>query len=132
VSENHFLHAKIGMTEFWGKPAFTDYSEERLRRWSRYPQLPWKSLEAAGVVPDLILIDGRFRVACMLECLTHLDDQSATICFDDYFDRECYTVVERFADMVDRAGRMAFFRKKPDMDLRACNEVLKEHYGELL
>ena len=102
VSENHFLHANIGLTEFWGKPAFTKYSPERLRRWSRYPRLPWKSLEAVGVVPDLILIDGRFRVACMLECLIHLNDQSTAICFDDYFDRESYTIVERFADKVVR------------------------------
>jgi hypothetical protein len=132
VSENHFLHANIGLTEFWGKPAFTNSTAGRLRRWSRYPQLPWKFLESDGVVPDLILIDGRFRIACMLESLTHLDDQSTTICFDDYFDREAYSIVERFADMFDRAGRMALFRKKPNFDLQACNEVLTEHYGELL
>ena len=132
VSENHFLHADIGVTEFWGKPAFTNFSAGRLRRWSRYPQLPWKFIEAVGAVPDLILVDGRFRIACMLECLTHLNDQSTVICFDDYFDRESYTIVERFADMVDRAGRMAFFRKKQDMNLQACYEVLREHYGEPL
>ncbi len=132
VSENHFLHANIGLTEFWGKPAFTNYSAGRVRRWSRYPQLPWKYLKTAGVVPDLILIDGRFRVACMMECLIHLKDQSAIICFDDYFDRESYTIVERYADMVDRAGRMAIFRKKTAVDLQDCHEVLREHYGEVL
>jgi hypothetical protein len=132
VSKNYFLYANIGLTEFWGKPAFTNYSAERLRRWSRYPQLPWESIEAAGVVPDLILIDGRFRVACMLECLLRLKDQSATIYFDDYFDRESYTIVERFANMVDRTGRMAIFRKNPAMNVAACAEVLRDHYGELL
>jgi hypothetical protein len=132
TAEKHFLHANIGMTEFWGKPAFTSYSEGRLRRWTRYPQMPWKHLEAAGLVPDLILIDGRFRVACMLECLVRVKDKSTAIFFDDYFDRESYSVVERFADMVDRAGRMAIFRRKPSMDVQACNEVLREHYGELL
>lgn len=94
--------------------------------------MPWKHLEAAGLVPDLILIDGRFRVACMLECLVRVKDQSSAIFFDDYFDREPYSVVERFADMVDRAGRMAIFRRKHSMDVQACNEVLREHYGELL
>ena len=132
VSENHFLHANIGLTEFWGKPAFTNYSAGRLRRWTRYPQLPWKALQAAALVPDMILIDGRFRVACMLECLIQLNDQSTLIYFDDYFDRASYAIVERFADMVDRAGRMAIFRKKTSMDLEACNEALREHYGELV
>jgi hypothetical protein len=132
VSENHFLHANIGMTEFWGKPAFTNHSAGRLRRWSRYPQLPWELLEAAGEVPDLILIDGRFRVACMLESLIHLKDQSALIFFDDYFHRKPYAIVERFADIVDRCGPMALFRKKAAMDLQACNEALREHYSELL
>jgi hypothetical protein len=132
ASENHFLHANIGLTEFWGKPAFTNFSAARLHRWSRYPQLPWKFLEPAGMVPDLILVDGRFRVACTLECLMHLNDPSTVICFDDYFDRDSYTIVERFADMVDRAGRMAIFRRKTAMDRQACNRVLREHYGELL
>lgn len=132
LSENHFLHANIGLTEFWGKPAFTNYSAGRLRRWSRYPQSPWKFMEAAGVIPDLILIDGRFRVACMLESLIHLNGQSTLICFDDYFDRDSYSIVERFADMVDRAGRMAIFRNKTTMDLQACHEVLREYYGDPL
>lgn len=131
-SDNHFLRANIGLTEFWGKPAFKNLSAARLQRWSRYPQLPWTTLKRDGVTPDLILIDGRFRVACMLECMIHLNGQSTTICFDDYFDRQSYSVVERFADMVDRAGRMAIFHIKSDLDLQACNEVLQEHYGDLL
>lgn len=131
-SENHFLHANIGLTEFWGKPAFTNLSSARIRRWSRYPKMPWKVLESAGVIPEVILIDGRFRVACMLECLMRLEGPSTVICFDDYFDRESYSIVERFADMTDRAGRMAMFRRKSAMDLKACHEVLWEHYGELL
>lgn len=131
-SENHFLHANIGVTEFWGKPAFTNLSLARLRLWSRYPQIPWEAFKATGECPDLILIDGRFRIACMLESLVHLNGQSTIICFDDYFDRDSYTVVERFAQMVDRAGRMAMFRKKESMDLPACKEVLQEHYADLL
>ena len=131
-SENHFLHADIGLTEFWGKPAFTNLTPARLQRWSGYPQLPWKSLNTAGVIPDLILIDGRFRVACMLECLIRLDGRDTTVCFDDYFDRESYAVVEQFADLVDRAGRMAVFRKKKSLDVEACNRVLREHYGDIL
>ena len=65
-------------------------------------------MEREGVSPDLVLIDGRFRVASFLVSAL-LAQEGCTILFDDYFDRPNYHVVEKYLKPVRKAGRMAEF-----------------------
>ena len=58
---------------------------------------------------DVILIDGRFRVACFLYSLIHSKKDSIII-FDDYFDRPWYHIVEEVVCLNDKCGRQAFFK----------------------
>ena len=60
------LHVDIGLTEAWGAPLMHTPTPERVARWRRYPRAPWIAL-ARLPGPHLVLIDGRFRVACALE-----------------------------------------------------------------
>ncbi|XWV24949.1 hypothetical protein QJ856_gp0832 [Tupanvirus deep ocean] len=60
---------------------------------------------------DLILIDGRFRVACALNLFNEINENTV-IAFDDFFNREHYHIVLEYYDVVERVGRMAFFKKK--------------------
>jgi hypothetical protein len=53
------VHINIGQTKEWGYP--TDKSN--LLNWYEYFIKPWQILSYANISPDLILIDGRFRVA---------------------------------------------------------------------
>src|SRR5665213_1804730 len=93
------IHANIGLTQMWGMPVFTKPTRRRVRRWEGYPRAPWRYFRALGQEPDLILIDGRFRVACVLESLLSLSpcSQCQILC-DDYVGRPQYHVVEQFAD----------------------------------
>jgi hypothetical protein len=96
-------HVNIGTVGDWGHP--TDNSRH-MDYW-RYPATPW--LEVAGhAPPDLVLIDGRFRVACCLMTLIYAQP-GTKILFDDYRPREHYHIVERFMQPVDQIGRMAIF-----------------------
>jgi len=55
------------------------------------------------------LVDGRFRVACVLKALRMLSHERGwTIVMDDYGDRPQYEVIAEFAE-IDRliGGRMA-------------------------
>ena len=63
-----------------------------------------------------MLVDGRFRVACVLESLLSLSPLSETkILLDDYVDRPEYAVVEEYAD-VELVGRMAVLHPRRLVD----------------
>ena len=61
---------------------------------------------------DLILIDGRFRVACCLKCFDVINE-NCFIAFDDFLNRNYYHVVLDFYDIFDkREERMVILKKK--------------------
>jgi hypothetical protein len=102
VFEAHYVD--IGPTKEWGWPI----DSSKASQWPRYCQAPWKSLGARRSRPDLVLIDGRFRVACFLATLLNADFGTHVL-FDDYFDRPHYHLVEAHLRPVERAGRLAHF-----------------------
>jgi hypothetical protein len=125
------IHVNIGLTERWGKPVFTTPTPRRLSRWQKYAQSPWAYLRSRGLEPDLILVDGRFRVACALESLLNLSAESrCRILIDDYASRPYYTLVEEVADLVEKQGRMAVFQKRSDMDRDRCQVLMERHYAD--
>lgn len=94
----------IGPTGNWGVP--TD--KTMAVRWPRYCVDVWDELRLADASPDLVLVDGRFRVACFLASLIFAKE-GCTILFDDYVDRPQYHMVENFLRPASIAGRMAEF-----------------------
>ena len=98
-------HADIGPTREWGNPA----DRSKVHMWPRYCSSIWERIANERLPqPDLVLIDGRFRVACLLSTLL-MGQPGARILFDDYFDRPAYHRVEAWAKPITRAGRMAEF-----------------------
>jgi len=107
------LYVNIGFTREWGQPVFRAPLPARLARWRQYYQKPWVSLNQAGHVPDLVLVDGRFRVACALISLQQLaSNPNAILIVDDYVGRDWYLEIERFGEMIEVIGRMAVFKPK--------------------
>ena len=99
-------HVDIGKTGAWGKPFKTDGA----LNYHSYPMSVWDSEDFRQ--PDVILIDGRFRVACFCTTLLRLK-QPATVLFDDYEDRERYHIVERLFKPVEKHDRIAVFEIQP-------------------
>jgi hypothetical protein len=62
--------------------------------------------------PDLVLIDGRFRAACLSAVLLRTR-KPTTVLFDDYADRPHYHGVEKLARKEETVGRMARFTVTP-------------------
>jgi hypothetical protein len=56
------LHADIGPVGAWGAPVDRD----AVRPWPNYIARMWREWDRLGSFPDLIFVDGRFRVACCL------------------------------------------------------------------
>lgn len=93
------IHANIGETTEWGNPRDTD----GLRNWHKYST----SFDEDSI-PDLVLIDGRFRVTTFATiCLAF---PGVNILFDDYADRPHYQEVEKILSPRQICGRIACFK----------------------
>lgn len=56
------VHGNIGKVGNWGSPV----DREQVRRWPRYIAAMWEAWDRRGSFPDIVLVDGRFRVPCCL------------------------------------------------------------------
>lgn len=104
----------FGETGAWGYPRPESY-----KSWGAYVNRVWDVAEAEGASPDLVLIDGRFRVACFL--MTWLRAKPGTIVlFDDFTDRiDRYGVALQFGKPIKEIARMAEFVVPETMDMKA-------------
>lgn len=112
----NMVHVDLGELGDWGRPV--EYS--RRRAFADYIAAPW----TFDAKPDLILVDGRFRVACFLQSLVNADE-GATILFDDYTERRQYHVVEEFAERIETLGTMAKFLVPAKLDRDAIVQEIK-------
>lgn len=118
----HLLHADIGRTGDWGRPV----DRKAIERWHLYPEAGWRRLHELGLSPDLVLIDGRFRVACF--CVSLLSARPGTVLlFDDYAGRAQYHVVEAFCPVSAMHERMAEFHVPEQIDAGAAVVCLLAH-----
>jgi hypothetical protein len=102
-------HADLGSTKEWGYPD----DPFMIHTWPRYCICGWDVLFRVGDSPDLILVDGRFRVSSFLASLM-MAKKGTVILFDDYYTRPEYHVVEEYLAPTSRAGRMAEFITKEE------------------
>lgn len=101
------VHVDLGTLGAWGRPR--DYSHRD--RFADYISAPWRF----ELKPDVVLIDGRFRVACFLTSLIEAAP-GTIILFDDYTDRPHYHLVEDYTPIVDHAGTQAKFVVPGELD----------------
>jgi len=99
-------HVDIGETAKWGNPV----DESGWRQYHQYPLSIWDRSEF--IAPDLIFIDGRFRMACWVTAMLRIT-RPTVVLFDDYTNRPQYHEIEDFAKPVDTCGRIARFELTP-------------------
>jgi protein O-GlcNAc transferase len=99
-------YVDIGRTKSWGRPV----NGKRMADYHHYPLAIWDS--AGFVVPDVILIDGRFRVACLCAAILKID-RPTRVLFDDYSNRPDYAVVEAYVKPSAIVENMAVFDLVP-------------------
>lgn len=106
LKQNQLLvHRYIGPTKQWGRPILSCGMSQKFKK---YSDLPLDPKTQKSINPDLVLVDGRFRVACTLKAIDALKGcDSWTILVDDYIDRPQYHVIEHVAKINKMVGRMA-------------------------
>ena len=95
------IWVNLGDLENWGRPKNYKYRNKFID----YISNVWNFNEKA----DVILIDGRFRVACFLYSLINAKTDSIII-FDDYNNRPYYHVIEEIVPIYKTCGRQALFK----------------------
>ena len=119
ASRMHLLSVDIGPTRALGYPA----GDAHRASFRNYPLEPWRRCAEVGLSPDLVLVDGRFRLACMLAALRHAKP-GCRVLLDDYRWRPAYRSVERFVRPVAMIGRMAEF-VVPDNPAQMLDEAFE-------
>jgi len=104
-------HVDLGDLGAWGRPI--DYGKRA--SFSDYTDHLWNQ----DTKPDVVLVDGRFRVCCFLTSLKFAAE-GTQILFDDYTNRPHYHVVEKYAARERECGRQCLFvvpeKSKLDFD----------------
>src|SRR5262249_24928875 len=111
-------YVDVGPVKKMGRP------QDPARRddWPTYSQAPWQDYQDAP--PDVVLVDGRFRVACVMQAVLH---GAPTIVIHDFWSRPHYHEVLRFLVWRESAGTMGVFGPSPTFD-RAAAEALYSAY----
>ena len=112
----------VGDVVEWGRPK----DKSHAIAWKNYCYQPWLTAQKNNINPQLVLVDGRFRVACFLNSLL-FGSFETTILFDDYYDRDYYKVVENIIEPEGTHDRMATFVIPAQFNRNAALLMLLEY-----
>jgi hypothetical protein len=108
----------IGKTFHWGYPAsfckkhlWPDYSFRIFRQKSDH---------------DLVLIDGRFRVACTLNTILNAPEH-CKILIHDFWNRPQYHIVLDFLDTHAQVDTLGVFTKRQGIDARQVKSLIEKY-----
>lgn len=110
----------IGPTKEWGFPV-------SMQQTSKFPAYS-KAIHQHQQAFDLILVDGRFRVACAMGAIQHIlerseEPQDARIFIHDFWNRPQYHAVLEFLDVVEKAETAGLFKVKSGIDKTAISGI---------
>lgn len=110
------VHVDIGAVGAWGKPI----GQEKIDEWFKYPVAPWEHIDC----PDLVFVDGRFRVACIMEAAMRSQPHTL-IAVHDFWNRPQYHVVLPFLDWHQSCGTLGVFRARSSMNRQEALSLLE-------
>jgi len=114
------VHADIGAVGPFGYPV----DEARRATWPGYHQDVWR--DPATLETDLVLVDGRFRVACALQAVARCRPHTV-ILFHDFWNRTPYHPLLAFTDWLGSCDSLAILRRKPAIDEAQQQAMLQAH-----
>jgi len=101
----------------WGSPK----DKTKISEWPTYSSV---LKDLVNYYPDLILVDGRFRVACALKSIARMKKDSYLM-IHDY--TTLFQTVENYFNIVDKAGSLYVFSKKNNIDEQALKKDIKKY-----
>jgi hypothetical protein len=117
------VYVYVGETVMWGYPINKKFKDS----WKRYPISPWEKAKERGIIPDTVIIDGRFRVASFIYSINN-SEPGTIIFWDDYVNRKSYHVVESICKPNEVVGRAAIFIKE---NQKIDQDLLDKYYEDM-
>lgn len=105
-----FYYTDINAGE-WGAPK----DSSKIANWPNYSSCIAQATDAV----DLILVDGRFRVACAAIAYKHLVNGGYLLVHDYSLARSHYHVIEKIYTVVDKANNLAVMQKIEKLEYEA-------------
>ena len=106
------FHVDIGPVKEWGTPVGNDSKE----LFPHYSSGVFRLVEKEYI--DIVLIDGRFRVACALKTILECSvNNPPRILIHDFWNREEYHILLKYLEEADRADTLGAFIIKKSIDL---------------
>ena len=122
-------HADIGPVGQWGYPR----NLEHMQSWPAYIATAWDVWSERSKMPDLIFVDGRFRVACCLSVILlaksglHSTQELRVLLHDVGPERPCYDGVFEFFDVVESVNTLRVMKIKPNISGSRAMSMLLRH-----
>lgn len=114
------IHADIGPLENWGKPVDKrpNYS------WLSYHQC-WDMIKDKRI--QLILIDGRFRVACLCQSILNCKSNSTIFIVHDFEHRPYYQDMLTITDIIVQADSSVALKRKKRIDWHHMCHLIQKY-----
>lgn len=120
----NFFHINIGPTKEWGVPV--DDSLKHL-----YPQFSSKIFEILNTENlDTFLVDGRFRVACVLSTIIYIHtsgNYKKIIIIHDFWNREYYHIVMQYLRVINKVETLGVFSIKEDLNITEVKQNYEKY-----
>lgn len=125
------LHADIGPVGRFGSPASPHYAA----RWPNYVRIPWTEWGNRQAFPELVLVDGRFRVASCLSVVVarslmgHTTSDPLVLLHDIVPSRPQYRAVFGYFDVVESVCTLRVMRINRSADpMRALLQLMHAQF----
>jgi hypothetical protein len=126
-------HADIGPVAQWGYPSDPGH----IRSWPAYIATAWDVWAQRNEMPDLIFVDGRFRVACCLSvalvaaAYPGLTREIGVLLHDVGPGRPCYDEVLEFFNIVEAVNTLRVLKIKPGIPgSRVMSALLRRQFDQ--
>jgi hypothetical protein len=124
-------YADIGPVAKWGYPR----DRGHIQNWPAYLATAWETWVERDEVPDLILVDGRFRVGCCLSAILLCEPASGwsremrVMLHDVGPERPYYDAVFEFFDIVEAVNTLRVMKVKPGVSRsRVMSRLLRHQF----
>lgn len=108
----------IGETKNWGHPK----NKSKKHLWPNYSL----NIFSKKNNYDLVLVDGRFRVSCILNSILNTPE-NCIIMVHDFWDRPQYRFLLKYLEVKDKIDTLGVFSKKKDVDLKKLQSIIKKY-----
>ncbi|MCZ9838861.1 hypothetical protein OFR22_13900 [Brachyspira hyodysenteriae] len=118
-----FVHIDIGEISIMGMPK----DKSKLESYPKYSEEIFKILDKNHINKiDTVLIDGRFRVACVLNTILNCN-KNIKIIIHDFFNREEYHILLNYLDTIEKSNSLGVFKIKENINTDEINKLIEKY-----